>query len=46
MGCLISCCCGSEDDESGEYGERTRLISECNTQTQVSPMEIFIPILF
>ena len=36
MGCIISCCCGSEDDETGEYGERTRLVSECNTQTQVN----------
>ena len=36
MGGLFSCCCGTEDDEGGEYGERTRLISECNTQTQVS----------
>ena len=35
MGALFSCCCGTEDDEAGEYGERTRLISECNTQTQV-----------
>jgi len=35
MGCIISCCCGSEDDETGEYGERTRLVSECNTQTQI-----------
>ena len=36
MGALFSCCCGTEDDEGGEYGERTRLISECNKQTQVS----------
>ena len=35
MGCLLSCCCGSEDDDTGEYGERSRLISECNSQTQV-----------
>ena len=37
MGALFSCCCGVEDDEAGEYGERTRLISECNTQTQIPP---------
>ena len=37
MGALFSCCCGTEDDEAGEYGERTRLISECNTQTQIPP---------
>ena len=35
MGLLVSCCCGSEDDESGEYGERRRLISECNSHTQI-----------
>ena len=37
MGALFSCCCGVEDDEAGEYGERTRLISECNSQTQIPP---------
>jgi len=35
MGCVVSCCCGSEDDEAGEYGERSRLISECNSHTQI-----------
>ena len=35
MGCLISCCCGGEDGEEGGAGERTRLLSECNSQTQV-----------
>ena len=37
MGCLISCCCGGEDGEEGGRGagERTRLLSECNSQTQV-----------
>eukprot|EP00092_Neocalanus_flemingeri_P013057 GFUD01014071.1.p1 GENE.GFUD01014071.1~~GFUD01014071.1.p1 ORF type:complete len:179 (-),score=62.56 GFUD01014071.1:87-623(-) len=35
MGCLLSCCCGGEEGEGGQDGERTRLLSECNSQTQV-----------
>ena len=45
MGCIISCCCGSEDDETGEYGERTRLVSECNTQTQVKGSKFAILVI-
>ena len=30
----MGCCCSAEDDEAGE---RTRLISDSNTQTQIPP---------
>ena len=32
MGCLLSCCSGTEEDDNGEYGPNTPLLSDCNTQ--------------
>ena len=34
MGCLLSCC-GGEEGDGGQDGERTRLLSECGSQIQV-----------
>jgi len=34
MGCLLSCC-GGEEGDGGQDGERTRLLSECGPQIQV-----------
>ena len=34
MGCFLSCCGGDEEDREQE-GDRTRLLSECGSQIQV-----------